>query len=656
MDLKRVGRVVFSILCFSIWNKGIAQVQKPQPGKISTQNKNWQSGGIFDGKIPQQELLIARTEYTKKFDKGNGVIDIYFGGPFHFLDNTGAWQDINLDIKTQSSPTFKYVNEENRFISRFGSSANSGVQMEYKKGAINFGYNSKISAGNWEPTVGSKQDVLINSNTIQYKNIYNDIDLKYEISTAGLLHNIIFNNSNVFSNLPFGEQNLNVEETIQLPVNATLADNNGIIHFDKIINGNIAIVLNGDTIYTIQAAHIWDAAFTGNIEEQKQSPDIIESFKAIQLSVNFLSGNAVKLVASIPANWLRSPNRVYPIVFDPTVNIGNVASFGASYRYPFNTCRQQRRDQILFLKSDINAGGINLTGNITNIEFYQGTPNPIPNNSVQVKMLEVPWNEMTTETFTANLQTIHNSSNENYTSGSNVWRPLPVSSFAYTNTENLLIEVSFSNSTFTPGCTCSVAGVASGGYWGYFNAPYNGHRWMYSMSSAPPPSGSTCNYVNTPEGNPAYGNVIPATRITINTATGCAPIVFTSNPSSQSIVAPAQAQFSVAVSGTTPAYQWQLSTNGGTTWSNAPVGAPYSGNTTNQLTINPTSAAMNGYQYRCNVTNSCTSPSPATSTVGVLTVNAAGCATVISPTTKLKKDSSGYTWHTLQAAGSKEMF
>ena len=42
--------------------------------KISTINKNWQQGGIFNGEYPEKEILAARTEYTKKFDKGNGVI------------------------------------------------------------------------------------------------------------------------------------------------------------------------------------------------------------------------------------------------------------------------------------------------------------------------------------------------------------------------------------------------------------------------------------------------------------------------------------------------------------------------------------------------------------------------------------------------------
>ena len=166
-------------------------------------------------------------------------------------------------------------------------------------------------------------------------------------------------------------------------------------------------------------------------------------------------------------------------------------------------------------------------------------------------MQEVIWNEMTTPTLTSSGFTDCNvPATQNFTSGgSNNWRSLTLGNqFPFTNTKNLLIEVSFNNSpNNTSGCTCTNTGP--GGYWGWYNSPYAGHRWAYSNSASLPPSGTDCNYSNSPEGNPAYGYFIPATRITINTVAGCSPISISSHPSSQAIVAPAQAQFSVSVSG-----------------------------------------------------------------------------------------------------------
>ena len=611
-------------------------------GKISTINKNWQQGGIFNGEYPEKEILASRTEYTKKFDKGNGVVDMIFGGPFHYADNKGGWQDINLNIKHQANGVYAYLNEENKFISRFAKNVNDGVKMEYKNTGIGFGINTSIAATNWIPTASNNSNILTNENSIAYKNIYENIDLEYELTTEAMQHRMIFKNKNVFKGL-LQQHFITVEETINLPFNTILKDENGIINTNRITKGNIFIVVNEDTIFTILSAHIWDASFKGNILEK--GDEIISGVSDIKTSVYFLQDNAIKLIATIPTEWLLAPERVYPITLDPTVNVGNAGSFNSSYRYPFNTCRQQRISQILFLKSDINAGNINTTGNITQIDFFQNTNNPIANNNVRVKMQEVIWNEMTTPTLTSTgFIDCNVPATQNFTSGgSNNWRFLTLGNpFPFTNTKNLLIEVSFNNSpNNTSGCTCTNTGP--GGYWGWYNSPYAGHRWAYSNSAALPPSGGDCEYSNSPERNPAYGYFIPATKITINTAVGCSPVNISSHPSSQTIVAPAQAQFSVSASGTTPSYQWKMSTDGGATWSNAPAVAPYSGSTSNQLTINPTSTVMNGNRFRCEVTNSCTTPSPATSNTAVLTINAAGCATVITPTSSPSIPAAGGT-------------
>lgn len=590
----------------------------------------WKVGGVFYGRSPQEEILSARTEFTKKFDRGNGLVDVYFGGPFHYKDKNGFLQDISLSIKLLSHGLFSFVNEENNFISRFSNTHSNGVLMERNGNVISFGLNTKIFSGNWSPVSNSNLKAVINDNKIQYQHIYNNIDIEYEVNTELIKQQVLFKDRSIFEGIPAGQQFFSVQEKIILPQQSVLSDRNGIIKERRNINGDLLVSLNNEIIYTIKESFIWDASFKGNPDEQKFAADFIDSFKPVLTSVELLSADTVLLTTYVPVAWLISPQRVFPIILDPTVGIGNQSSFNSSYRYPFNTCRQQRVSQILFRKSDINAGGINTTGTITDIAFFQNTPVPLAINNLQVKMQEVAWTEMTTPTLTSSgFTTVYGPSTQTFTSGSNTWRTLSLATpFSFTNTRNLLIEARFANSTFTPGCNCD--NTAPGGYWGWYNAPYAGHRWAYSNSAAPPPSGASCEYNNSPERNPAYGYFIPATRITINTTGGCVPITFTTQPQAQSVVAPAQAQFSVVVAGSTPAYQWQKSIDGGATWANV-SGAAYSGATTNQLTINPTNATMNGDRFRCRVTNSCTNPSPVTSGQGVLTVNAAGCATILTP-------------------------
>jgi sugar lactone lactonase YvrE len=94
-------------------------------------------------------------------------------------------------------------------------------------------------------------------------------------------------------------------------------------------------------------------------------------------------------------------------------------------------------------------------------------------------------------------------------------------------------------------------------------------------------------------------------------STNSAPVV-TTNPTNSTVAAGNTATFTAAASGTpTPTVQWQVSTNGGSSFSTI------SGATSTTLTLNNVTSGMNGYQYQAVFTNSVTS---ATSTAATLTV------------------------------------
>ncbi|WP_417352623.1 T9SS type A sorting domain-containing protein [Flavobacterium alkalisoli] len=77
-------------------------------------------------------------------------------------------------------------------------------------------------------------------------------------------------------------------------------------------------------------------------------------------------------------------------------------------------------------------------------------------------------------------------------------------------------------------------------------------------------------------------------------------------PIEQTGIIAANATFSVAVSGGsgTTNYQWQESTDNGTTWADITDGGVYSNATTNVLTITGVTALMDGYDYRVVITQS----------------------------------------------------
>jgi Metallo-peptidase family M12B Reprolysin-like/Secretion system C-terminal sorting domain len=127
------------------------------------------------------------------------------------------------------------------------------------------------------------------------------------------------------------------------------------------------------------------------------------------------------------------------------------------------------------------------------------------------------------------------------------------------------------------------------------------------------------NSVTAAQNGAAYRVVVTGTcntvtsscaTLTVNTA-----IVITAQPASTSACLPTQtaASFSVAVTGTAPTYQWQVSTNAGASFTNI------TGATSATLSLTGLTASMTGNQYRVVLNGTCTSN--LVSSAATLTVN-----------------------------------
>jgi len=98
-------------------------------------------------------------------------------------------------------------------------------------------------------------------------------------------------------------------------------------------------------------------------------------------------------------------------------------------------------------------------------------------------------------------------------------------------------------------------------------------------------------------------------------------ITFTTPPADVKVCLGATATFSVVTSATPLSYRWQLSTDGGTSWSAVLNGSTYSGATSSTLSITGTTASFNGYKYRCTATDG---TGAYTSSLATLTVGPIG--------------------------------
>ena len=115
-------------------------------------------------------------------------------------------------------------------------------------------------------------------------------------------------------------------------------------------------------------------------------------------------------------------------------------------------------------------------------------------------------------------------------------------------------------------------------------------------------SGSTCN--------------VSSAAVTLNV--NVVPSIVTQPVATTTICTSQNFSLSVTALGTAATYQWQLSSDGGTTFANVANGSVYTGATTGSLSITGVLATMNNYQYRCVVSGTC-APA-ATSAVSSLAV------------------------------------
>ena len=133
---------------------------------------------------------------------------------------------------------------------------------------------------------------------------------------------------------------------------------------------------------------------------------------------------------------------------------------------------------------------------------------------------------------------------------------------------------------------------------------------------------------------------------------GATPPVITTSPSNATACAGTNVTFTAVANGATT-YNWQVSTNGGTTWVDvAPV------NTTTTLTLNAVAVGMNNNQYRMTATNGTGSVN---TTAATLTVNATPAAPAVAAAvtycqgataTALTATGTGLLWYTTATAGT----
>ncbi len=134
----------------------------------------------------------------------------------------------------------------------------------------------------------------------------------------------------------------------------------------------------------------------------------------------------------------------------------------------------------------------------------------------------------------------------------------------------------------------------------------------FSPSSVSSYGGTITVYSDASSGN----NTINCSGSGISTCTSPSVVY---DPSDYQTNSGNSAYFDVTASGTSLSYQWKYNTGSG--WNDVPSSYPYSGTATNYLSISSVSNSMDGYLYKCNISNNCNGQNSLNSNYATLTVN-----------------------------------
>jgi trimeric autotransporter adhesin len=326
-----------------------------------------------------------------------------------------------------------------------------------------------------------------------------------------------------------------------------------ILNTGAIVNNTGSITINGNLNEGLRLAQ-------ANFNNQGGGSVVANGFNCIR----FANANAV-LTNSYNATMTGTTSSTVAL----NINAGNIGNYG-NMDFTGNCEMYVSSSQISNLYSTANTqcGQFKITGDM----FIQNS-STVSNSGYFYVSGQINNNGSLSSSGVLKYNTAVGTAISN-SSGSVRVNNSPTPIFSYTGTFNGTINGIFidaaatvSAGTFTAPNTFTPSGLPAGS------------QTLYAKIT---PSGGLCNYI------------VPFIYIVFPTVT--------TQPSNITICAPTATSFSVVATNTTN-YQWQLSTDGGTTYNNIVASSIYSGETTSTLNISNTTG-LTTYRYRCVVSNS----------------------------------------------------
>lgn len=269
------------------------------------------------------DISEMRTMYSRTSANSDGTFtSTTYSQPIHYMNN-GAWHPIDLSIQSnndENRDSYSMVNATNNFKTYFPSVITDGLfcqfsEHEYIKdllfGKMYFESNGVVISSE---SMHSSNPIF-SSNKANYNNVYEGVDVEVTINESRRKADYIIQSSAFLNQIPASANFLVFEETIELPENwtAILRDNRvDFINAEGAIKAGYDVPLLKDNR---QKNHLKEQNI--KFQDKQNTEDIFFEL--------FSDGTNFKLLTKINLEWIRSKERIFPIVIDPDLITGGSA-------------------------------------------------------------------------------------------------------------------------------------------------------------------------------------------------------------------------------------------------------------------------------------------------------------------------------------------
>ncbi|MCM3005799.1 DNRLRE domain-containing protein [Priestia koreensis] len=268
---------------------------------ISGSSENLTNGILSD---TPQEIKSMRTENSKTYLNPDGTYTSEISqDPIHFKNENNQWETIDNDL-TINAQDGSVQNKANQFTVKFDQ------QPSVNQPIIKIEDESKSAALSLEPleNTGEKPkevDGVVKDNSIQYPNVYSNIDLHYKVGSDRVKEDIVYKEkpSNGFP----------TEFTYSMDLDGyKVKEEAGIIY---LLDSS-----SDKPVYFFETPSMYDSYKPKGFSSLEGVHSIPEEAISYDVKLNYeVVGNQLLLHLVPSKDWLEDSNRVYPITIDPTI-------------------------------------------------------------------------------------------------------------------------------------------------------------------------------------------------------------------------------------------------------------------------------------------------------------------------------------------------